>query len=520
VLIAQKKILSIDATRPTVRAVMLTGQGPEVSVAEDITVDASAWWVSTFQNTVKTQDAASIRTSQDLQTTEENPTHTSFPIKEILEKLAEKNFTESVIILPSLQALTLNLQLPFTQSSYLAQVAPMEAQDKLPFPIEFFHCHARAITPPSETFDTSTSSPAKSLEHNVQVDLYPEAVIETILDDCHHAKFEPSVITIPAALGEFCQALYPRYIRENSAVIFSSESAFSVSVLIKGSPVSYFSIPFNPESSREEFPGEDLLNVWLAATEARYSTNIERVYFIGKSDDFTVWNPTDVKKTVELIAYEDLLPKCSPQLGLPCLVTIGFDEAHSYYGRFTPNYRTGKFIFRPYLRNLLEGMRSLITPILVLGISLAAILPIRFYAREYHITVLENELNAAVRDALEVHTIEPGKELELTRAKLNATHELLKELGTSNAIPLQKELALILETLKGVDISLIRRLNILSDKTVIECMATSYGVAEKIEREFRKSSEHFCNVEVKIDGTSRQQGATNFEIILQKACDQ
>lgn len=516
----QKKILSIDATRPTVRAVMLTGQDSEISISEDVAIDASAWWTSTFHNALPAQEAGPASPPQEETTTKENLIRTPFPIRELLEKLSEKTFTESVIILPSLQALTLDLQLPFTQSSYLAQVAPMEAQDKLPFAIELFHCHARAITSPSETSGSSASPSVTSLEHNVQVDLYPETVIETLLDDCHQAKFEPSVITIPAALGEFCQALYPNYIRADSALVFSSECAFSVSVLIEGKPISYFSIPFNPETSREEFPGEHLLNVWLAATEERYGTPIERVYFIGESEDFAVWNYSKVQKTVEQISYADLLPKCSPQLGLPSLVTTGFNEARSYYGKFTPNYRSGKFIFRPYLRNLLEGMRSLLTPLLVLGLSLAAILPIRFYAREYRITVLQNELNAAVRDALEVPAIEPGKELQLTRAKLNATHEILKELGTSNAIPLQKELALILETLKGVDISLIRRLNILSDKTVIECMATSYGVAEKIETEFRKSSEQFCAVEVKIDGTSRQQGATNFEIILQKACDQ
>ena len=64
---------------------------------------------------------------------------------------------------------------------------------------------------------------------------------------------------------------------------------------------------------------------------------------------------------------------------------------------------------------------------------------------------------------------------------------------------------------------MIRRLNILSDKTIIECFAASYSVVEKITEAFQKHSENFCDIEVKVENRSRQK-ATQLEIILKKVC--
>lgn len=513
----QKLILSIDATRPHIRAVLLSGEGAETSIEEDIVVDGSAWWNSYFDLDGSYRDNSTLNGNNgELATNDETAAAAylaPFPIREILEQFSERKFTESIVILPPHQATTLRLELPFTQTSYLAQVAPMEAQDKLPFSVDMFHCHARPIAQPIDQKQNTTSHE----QPTVRVDLYPEHILANLLQECHEANFEPSVLTIPAALGEFCRALYPKYIKENCAIVFSSEGAYSVSFLIDGEPSTYFSIPFDASTSRTEFPGEHLLNVWISATEELNQCHIERIYFVGEREGFAIWDAEEVKKPVEFLSYEDLVPKSSPELGLSCLVTTGFDEKLSRYGQFTPNYRTGKFLFRPYVRNLIDGIRSLLLPIAVIILAIAILLPMRFYAREYRITSLQDEINSVVKEALRKPNIEQGTELTIVRQEIATVRDILQQLGTSTSIPLQKELALILETLKDVDVSMIRRLNILSDKTIIECFAASYSVVEKINEAFQKHSENFCDVEVKVENRSRQK-ATQLEIILKKVC--
>ena len=511
-----ERILSIDATSPIVRAVLTQGSGSEIEVEEAIAVDASAWWKSQFQNPKalnssydeEDESGEDKPSSSETATPETNGAPVSngngkFPIADILSQLPEESFDEALIVLPPHQAVALHLELPFSQKSSLARIAPLEAQDKLPFNVDDFHCSARAL---------------RKLESNlfdVQVDLYPDHLLSQLISTCKEFKFEPSIVTIPSGLGELCHSLYPKYISGNSLLVFRTSLDYSCTALIDGVPVSYFSIPLEGESDHQ-FPGESSLNIWIASLEERFPQMIERVYFVGERSQFDVWKRENIIRATEDLEFEDLLPNCSSELGLSALGAAALSKEVG--GAISPNYRSGKYLFRPHVRNALEGLRPLAIPFMLVLAAFIAVMPIRYYSRAHRINSLESELNSLINQALPGQNISRGSELSALKAKLQQSKTMLQQLGTSTTIEPQKELALLLETLGEFDSLKLRRLNILQGRTSVEGTATSYKDAEAIEIAFKQLQDRYCDV--KLDTSGRAvAGQQSFDLSLKKDCE-
>lgn len=529
-------ILSIDATGPTIRAVLAEGNGTDMVVKDAFSVDGSDWWNTYFRNKSGTTKDSPHDGTEDAPNGAANPEAMGtalasgapgtakeevlpapskgkgrFPLEAILNRIPITHFDESLIVLPPHQAMALHLELPFSQKASLSRIAPLEAQDKLPFSVQSFHCNAHTLRKLSANL------------FDIQVDLYPDKILADLISTCKELQFEPSLITIPPGLGELCHTLYPKYISKECLLVFRSAIGYSVAVLIDGDPVGYFTVPLETHTgplethSGHQFPGPSSLNICIAAIEERFSTKIERVYFIGPEGDFAAWKDGVIIRQSEYLQFEDLIPNCSNGDGLPTLAATAFNGE----GRapVVPNYRTGKYVFRPQLRNLLEGARKLLKPFLVVLVAFLLVLPVRYLAREYRIQELSGELHSAFTTAFPKANVIAGDELPTIRRKLVEVRAALQELGTAGALAPHKELALMLDTLKKFENLTLRRINILAEKSVIEGTANSYSDAEKAEVQFRALSDTYCKVELNTP-SGRRSGQQQFDLELKKVCEE
>ncbi|MCB0328916.1 MAG: hypothetical protein KDD70_04615, partial [Bdellovibrionales bacterium] len=322
-------ILSIDATGPTIRAVLAEGNGTDMVVKDAFSVDGSDWWNTHFRGKSGTAEEVSAQDgTEDTSSTPPNSTPLGspngevlpapskgkgrFPLEAILNRIPITHFDESLIVLPPHQAMALHLELPFSQKASLSRIAPLEAQDKLPFSVQSFHCNAHTLRKLSANL------------FDIQVDLYPDKILADLISTCKELQFEPSLITIPPGLGELCHTLYPKYISKECLLVFRSAIGYSVAVLIDGDPVGYFTVPLETHTgplethsgplethSGHKFPGPSSLNICIAAIEERFSTKIERVYFIGPEGEFAAWKDCVIIRQSEYLQFEDLIPNCS-----------------------------------------------------------------------------------------------------------------------------------------------------------------------------------------------------------------
>ncbi|MCI5066712.1 hypothetical protein MRY87_13405 [bacterium] len=509
-----ESILSIDATHPVLQVVLTQGTGTDIVVQEEFALEASTWWQRWFgsgtlpDNSRENQEEAPpSEQGGGGEVQEEDREGGLFPIKQLLLRLPGKAWDESLIILPPHQAINLSLKLPFSHRSSLNRIAPLEAQDRLPFPVSPFHCHARPVRKlSSELFD-------------VQMDLYPEELISELLRTCKQWKFEPSILTIPAALAETCHGLYPKYVAQSALFVFSGETHYSIAALVEGQSVAYFTLPKTEPSA--DFVGKSLLNSWIASVEERLEHPLERIYFIGEEMNFQEWNREQLMRPSEVLSYEDILPTSSFlhlednfRSGLATLGATAVTKEET--ATLTPNYRTGRYLFRPELRNLAEGIGPLIKPAILLILVFAALIPLQYFAREQRIASLHDGLRAAVRQAFPDTVIPEGRELFAVRQKLSQSQETLQQLGTGGKISPDKELALLLDRLKKFKSLKLRRVNILREKTVLEGTTASYTDAEQIEGAMKKGRV-YCDVSLDTGGGGRM-GQQNFDLLLKKEC--
>ncbi|MCB0319414.1 MAG: hypothetical protein KDD60_00730 [Bdellovibrionales bacterium] len=539
-------VLSIDATSPSLLGVKTTCRGSNIRVVESARVDATDWWHSHFAQTStldysRDEDldtsgneenggsAGSLEASSpEIEHVSSSPREGlpfSAPLRSLQEAFQGPPPDEVVIVLPPLHSLSLYLELPFSNKKSLARIAPLEAQDKVPFDLTPFHCFAEPIRKMgNETF-------------GIHVDLFPRRVIENVLNGCKQLRLDPAIITTPSGLGELCYSLYPNYLAPDSVIVFPTALGFCCTFLIEGTTAHYLTLPqyksdFDVSSSlasRDCFLAQ-AVNIAIAKTERQFGVSISKIYFIGNEDQFSNWEESALSRPVELLSFDSLLPggdaASGKDSGFGTLASTAFMEErqeHRTQVTTTPNYRSGSFSYRPQFRILREGLRPLIHPALIFLLIALLLLPIFYIVTELRIAHLKTKLHDSIQALVPDQTVQKGEELQFLEKELQSSQVLLQQLGTGTGPDAQKELALLLEELAGSSNGsgqpTLQRINIQPERTTVEGAASSYQEAERLESLYRGKESRYCQVKLDTSGPRGPNGQQNFELDLVKVCE-
>ena len=99
-------------------------------------------------------------------------------------------------------------------------------------------------------------------------------------------------------------------------------------------------------------------------------------------------------------------------------------------------------------------------------------------------------------------------------------------MGSGNAIEIQKEFALLLKEIGGdqeadeTSKTTLQKVIITQANTTIAGLVSSYQDAEELESLFKSKNSRYCDVTLDTKGSRGRTGQQNFELTLEKKCEQ
>ncbi len=398
-------------------------------------------------------------------------------LKAVLEAI-KTPWTSSILIIPPQDYLSLNLDLPFASNRDIERVVDAEVQDLLPFDLESFLLHYRALG----------QRPAKG--HDIHVGLLPRATVQRTLQACKSAGFEPFMVSTPAGVLEAAAVLNKGAIPADSAIIFSRERFLCVVALVDGRArvdrvidTSLMSKVGTTEIGRE-------IRLTLSLVQQRYGKSVSKVLWLGSQVPEGLQEALDIP--VGTLPAPELVKAADDSTAIACLASVFAQDAAP--PPILTNFRVREFAYSPQLRELARGLRSL-SPY-VLGTLLVGLLTaIGVYTlREHHLTKLQSAIRSEVTRALPDLDIPPGAELDALEGANRKLEQELANLGSlSSLTPLDylAEIAADLPLSAGIAVT---RVKIDGNKMRVDGTAPDYAAMEKIERQLKRKKNVYCRV--------------------------
>ena len=502
-----QSVLSIDITGENVEAVVLAVDGRSVSIIERRTLPSGGLFGRSHLDQLiaaTNSTAATSTTTEATSTTLARPTTTPF-FQTLLESLRSP-WQRAVLIVPPIDSLALNVDLPFQDPKSVNKIIDLEVQDIVPFGIEEFVVQYKIIGP--------------GVDHgfDAHVSIFPKRYLRAILDLCHQGNLEPAVVTTPASCLGAAYTLAPDYLAPNSAILLSRGSnhylLLAIGGLCRTERVLNQQI-VHADGNRDENGVKQLLSelkLTTASAERRYKKNIEKIYLLGSS-----LQPSEVQQTLgrntERLSIGELIPACDETATLAGLGGV-FGQDGIANGGLT-NFRTREFSYSPQMRELVAAARSLI-PYAITTVAAALIcLTIFFVLRENRISHVSDAIIAEIQSEFPQIKAERGRELTNLTAAKNGLANQLKDLGTPSSItPLDAllEIALILDKVKDVELT---RVSIRGNKANIEATVKDYKTIDQLETLFKRASDkRDCKAFYEVRDNGSNAPRASFELTL------
>ncbi|MEZ4754744.1 MAG: hypothetical protein R3A13_10635 [Bdellovibrionota bacterium] len=413
----------------------------------------------------------------------------------------------SLLILPTFDYVSLNLELPFDDDKNIYKILPFEVQDVVPFEIEeFFLNHSIMGVAGDNLF-------------NVHVSALPKRYIAKTIDICHKAGFEPEKISSPASIIAGLKTLAPNYFAENSLLFYSCDNLHYFSLLIDGAVVDDRVIElkvYDRVSGINQDVKQSLLSeirLTVASAERKYKLNLERIYIF--SDLFV---PSELQQAIgrdsEILKLSEFVKSKNEESGLASLGAV-FDRSEEIDTLLT-NFRTNEFAYNPVIKEVIKTVKKL-SPYSLMTILVALVCGIIVYSvRALEINSLNNSIAEKVSEAVPTLSIDESTALlDLNRAIGDMQQELSNLGSPSNNSPLDGLLA-VTTTLPSSGDYTINEIEIVDTKIEIKGLAQKYQAIDKIEQAFKRNRSVFCRTE-RPDTSSRGSGEINFNLTL-KMC--
>jgi len=389
-------------------------------------------------------------------------------------------WSQSILVIPSHDYLSLNLELPFNDAKNINKVLDLEVQDMVPFDLDEFLTGHHYL-----------SSINGSL-HDIHVSIISKAYLQNILRITRSVGLEPYIVSTPAsALGALFY-LSQELFSPNSAVIFSEKNCLHMIIQIGGQVRQDRLIRFaNQVNSKNEANYLTDLKLTISRAEKRYEQELKDVYVLGNSIDKLALQKS-LGKAVHSLNLSDIITDNVEEAGLAGLAAA-FAEDNNPPPILT-NFRTKEFSYRPQLRELYEGARKLL-PFFLLTVILAIVCTVAvFHFRESRLTTVQAALNSQVNEALPGANIPKGEELSFLQTQNQLLEAELQDLGSPSRFSVLDALLELSKDMPESDEVTVTAINIRGNRVQIEGNIPSYAAADTIERRLRRNKAVYCRV--------------------------
>lgn len=437
------------------------------------------------------------------------------PITELLAKV-KTPWSGSILVVPAHDYISLNIELPFSDSRSINKIIDLEVQDVVPFEVSEFILNHRAIAP----FDQhATNENTTSNEYDVHVGLMPKKYMKFIMEKCRTAGFEPLVVSPPSSVLGALYYLAPQYFSEDSAIIFEQLPYFYILTALNGQIRSdrtishpYFESLNGDRSKLQKDDGNRSLltdlRLSLAYTERRYGKSFERVYYIGKSF-LTGQLQEALGRHVEEVFLSEFVKSDNDQVLLPALGGVFIQDVAPALS--LSNFRVREFSYSPQLKELLRGIKVLGPYILMsLGALLIYLLG-SYLVTAYQINRMQNTIRSEIMNVVSDLQAEPGQELNVIQSKNQALEGQLNDISsltTLTPFDLLAEISKDLPETLGIAISSIK---IKDNKLILEGSAKSYQDRDSLAKIFDSRKSFYHRVKLGSGGgIAAQQGWKSF----------
>jgi hypothetical protein len=497
-----QRILSIDIGDYTARSAVIEINNQQMSLVDSAEVEVAAELLEDFSEHSYEEDKSFEQNKESNQNRESFLNEWAGIFSQLTSSL-NSAWTNVVLVIPSINYLSLNLTLPFKDSRSISKVLDLEVQDLLPFDVsEFFVQHHYL-----------GSLNGSGNHHDIHVSLIPRKYLKFILEACNRAGLEPPVVTTRAGALSAMYHLLPGKFSDNSALVYSDGKAIYLTSFIKGSVRADRIIDIG-SNVQPESAYQSELKLSISALEKRYEKNLEKVYFLNmpSGENELKWPQNGRFSDVD---FSELLPEEKKDFLIPLLASCFVKEQDPINP--VTNFRTGEFSYRPQTREFLRGIKRCLPYFWALMILCLLSLPLTYYSRHMRIASLQDAIHNQVSAALPGNVSTPkGSELSYLQAENNRLETALSELGSrAETTPLHVflELSRTLPDTRGINYSTI----LIGSRIKIEGSAMDYAAVDAIERSLRRNR-YFCRVTKRTSAATGGRQGVSFDMDL-RVCE-
>jgi len=503
-----QNILSIDAVSDPAQALILQVDGKDVRLVEQKSISLQNIFSKENLEHLSQADNDSydndLEDQTDLEQEDEDTEDVGItPLSELLSSL-ESTWTNSVLIIPSLEHHSLNIELPFSNPKSINRIIDMQVQDLVPFDLsEFLLQHTSAIAPLNDE------------SYDIHVNILPKKYIRSILQVCREVNFEPMIISTPTGVLGGAYYLAPDYLAQNSAIIYSQDDKHHLVVSFDGTVRSDRQIETVLPASSPDKQQQELfthIKLSIASIERRYSKTVEVVYLMDSTLNSHALQQILGRK-VERLSIGELIESIDQDGNIAALGSVFAQDTSPPL--VLNNFRAREFSYGLQLKELFAGFRSLLPYIVsVILIGIVSLITV-FFLREGRINRLQMAIKEQIyRVAPKIRTVEEGNEMQGLRRELSALNEQLKTFGSpSQRSPLDmlSEISDALPKTPGLE---LKELEIKGNSVTIKGYGPSYNSIERIKVALRKKKSISSRIKDTIKKAGKNRYQFTFEIKL------
>ena len=414
------------------------------------------------------------------------------------------NWTNPVIIVPPVDSLSLNIDLPFGDSKSIAKIIDLEVQDVVPFEVQEFLVHYRALGVPNTNSPAGTLSSKGSFD--VFVSLIPKLVVKNVLALCRKAGIEPFIVTTSGSSVGAVYDIAKDYFKDNSAIIVCEDPYYHLATFIGGQLRSERVI--RREIGTEESLGYQRvfteIRLSIGAVERRYSHRIEHTYVTGQVARLPQLQQI-LGRPAERFTLQDVVKAPFDVKGVSCLASVfARDDATQ---SILTNFRSREFSYSPRFHELVSGLRTTAGYFMAALSAVMVSLLVLYFAREYRLSKMDAALKSEIRLIIPDFPMTDENILTSLRNSETALSDQLGALGSPSKItPLDALVEISRDlpvTISGLSTQVLKVTN---SRITLEGIAPDLSAIDKVEKALRSNRRAYSKVSVNTGSSTGSHG--------------
>ena len=442
-------------------------------------------------------------------------------IRAIIEKLGD-DFELLPVILCSPMISFHTLDLPFKESSRLAQIVPSQIQDNVPFDLDEFLCACSALRSEREG------------GYQILATLAPIREIAQIIAFLQSFQLEPKVITttsvalscLPKVVYSYWQDLSnnDRLDHENPdsadnhrnklldiglcAVIGITNQICSIALLKDGEPYDFREIAIEGLDDQEVVSE---ISAFIEGTRAKTSNpqtvilstlpqkhSVNHV-LLKLGYDIRAVLMADFFKTSNHIAHDP--SELAWAISLLLAETQSLEEEA---GQIV-NLRTGPFVYHPAFENVVSALKEESFWFAMAALCLFFWIGVHIYIQSSQLNTLNDQMASNISTIFEGEKSPQNGELAFVEDRLSQLEDQLRGLGSISSLSPLESLRELSETIgPGIDIE-VDTLNIGYSKISFRGSVTDFPSVGLLSSALEKNTAKFCKA--KVDSAGRDTGS-------------